>query len=567
MVNLKRLISRRGLAMAASVLALAVPLSQASTAADVAATPAVASSGGTQTWLRLSPSQYKQSIQEVFGRSIAITGRFEPELRDDGMAALGARRASVTDTGLERYDDLARGIAAQVVSPRNRDTLIPCKPVNAAGADEACARTFITQTGRLLYRRALSEGEIAAQVAVANASAEKLQDFYAGLQASLGAMLVAPDFLFRYQMAEPDPNKPGAYRLDALSKANQLSFFLWNTTPDEMLLKAAEKGELNTKEGLKRQVDRMVSSPAIEGGVRAFFIDFLGFSDFETLSKEPAFFPRFTQRVKEQAQEQTLRTVVDHLVRRQGDYRDLFTARDTFMTVSLAALYDVPFVETNDNGQPERWMPFTYPEGDPRAGLLSQASFVALHSPAGRTSPTDRGKALRELILCQMVPAPPANVDFSKVETADPNLKTARERLSAHATEAMCTGCHKITDPMGFALENFDSSGAYRTTENGALIDTSGELNGKKFVGAQGLAQTLRNDPAVTACVARKTYAFGTGRFPERRDPEWAAIQKSFADSNYNFIALMRNIALSDVMYAVPASELAPAEQQKAQAQ
>src|SRR5690606_13463807 len=120
------------------------------------ATPAVTVSGGMQTWLRLSPSQYKQSIHEVFGTAIAITGRFEPELRDDGMAALGARRASVTDTGLERYDDLARGIAAQVVSPRNRDTLIPCKPVNAAGADEACARIFITQTGRLLFRRALS---------------------------------------------------------------------------------------------------------------------------------------------------------------------------------------------------------------------------------------------------------------------------------------------------------------------------------------------------------------------------------------------------------------------------
>lgn len=553
MFSMKRFVARSVLIAAAGLVPLA--LAMQAEAAETAS--------GTQVWLRLSPSQYKQSINEVFGPGIAISGRFEPELRDDGMAALGARRASVTDTGLERYDDLARGIAKQVVSPRNRGTLIHCKPASATAADDVCARDFISKTGRLLYRRPLTENEISAQVAVARAGAEKLKDFYAGISASLGAMLVAPDFLFRYQNAEPDPNKPGQFRLDALSKANQLSYFLWNTTPDEMLLKAAEDGSIHTKEGLTRQVDRMVSSPAVEGGVRAYFIDMLGFADFETLSKDPEFFPRFTQRVKEQAQEQTLRTIVNHLVKRRGDYRDLFTTRDTFMTVSLAALYDVPLAETNDNGQPERWISYTFEENDPRAGLLAQASFVALHSPAGRTSPTDRGKALRELLLCQMVPAPPANVDFSVVQdTSSQIFRTTRERLTAHRTEAMCAGCHKITDPMGLALENFDSAGGWRTHENGVEIDVTGDFNNVKFDGPLGLAKVLRDDPAITSCVARKVYAFGAGRFPQRGDAEFEQIQKKFADSKFNFLELMRQIALSDVMYAVP-----PAEQQKAQAQ
>jgi len=286
----------------------------------------------------------------------------------------------------------------------------------------------------------------------------------------------------------------------------------------------------------------------------------LDFSDFETLSKDPSFFPRFTARVKDDAQEQTLRTIVDHLITRQGDYRDLFTTPHTYLTRSLATLYGVPLVEKTDNGQPMHWQQYSYDEGDPRAGLLAQVSFVALHSPAGRTSPTGRGKALRELILCQIVPAPPANVDFSQVETASASLKTARERLTAHATEAMCTGCHKITDPMGLALENFDSAGGYRTMENGVAIDTSGELNGVKFVGAAALARTLRDQPAVTSCVAKRAFAFGAGHLPNARDEDWKKIEKSFADSKYNFPKLLREIALSDVLYTVPSSNVATAQ-------
>ncbi len=142
----------------------------------------------------------------------------------------------------------------------------------------------------------------------------------------------------------------------------------------------------------------------------------LGYSDFDTVAKDPSFFPRYTLPVKDESQEQTLRTIVDHLVTRHGDYRDLFTTPHTFLTRALAVLYEVPLVDPSDNGQPQRWIPYTYPPGDPRAGLLSEASFTALFSPSGRTSPTGRGKALREYVLCERVPPPPGNVSFKFVE-------------------------------------------------------------------------------------------------------------------------------------------------------
>ncbi len=503
--------------------------------------------------VRLSPSQYRQSIIDIFGSSINITGRFEPETRTDGLLAVGANKANVTDIGFERYDDLARGIAAQVVDERHRAALIPCKPKSAATADDACARAFLSAVGRLLYRRPMTENEIAGQVKLAGETAAKTGDFFEGISTSLATMLVSPKFLFRYKTYEPDPAKPGQQRMTAYSKASQLSFLLWNSAPDDRLLQAAAKGELHTKQGLFQQVDRLIYSPRLEAGVRSFFADMLQFSDFETVSKDSAFFPRYTLKVKEESVEQTLRTITDHLITRQGDYRDLFTTPNTFLTRSLAALYKVPLVERTDNGQPQHWQPYSYQPGDPRSGILAQSSFVALHSPGGRSSPTSRGKALRENILCQVVPPPPGNVDFKFIQdTSSPTHKTARQRLTAHATEAMCTGCHKITDPMGLALENFDSSGSFRTAENGADIDTSGDLSGVKFDGPAGLFQALHDSPAVPACVAKRAFAFGAGRLPQTSDAQWTQIEASFKDGKYNFVNLLRQIALSDLFYSMP---------------
>jgi hypothetical protein len=508
--------------------------------------------------LRISPSQYVQTITDIFGPAIIINGRFEPELRVDGLLAIGARKASISDSGFESYDEIARSIAQQVTDVANRETFVHCTPVVLAGRDDICARSFITTIGRLLYRRMLNDAETANQVKVAGTAATAAQSFYAGLATSLADMLVSPEFLFRHKHLEPGPDRPNTIRLDGYSKATVLSFFLWNTTPDDLLLKSAESGAIHTEAGLRRQIDRMLSSPRIEAGVRAFFSDMLGFNELDTLAKDPTFFPRYTLSVKDESAEQTLRTIVDHIIVRHGDYRDLFTTPHTFLTRSLAALYDVPLVDKAENGEPERWLPYTYTSGDPRVGILAQASFVALHSPAGRSSPTGRGKALRELILCQKVPPPPGNVDFKFVQDiSNPEFKTTRSRLTAHRTEAVCAGCHRLTDPIGLALENFDSSGAYRTTENGVLIDASGELSGVKFSGPLGLGQAVHDDPATATCVAKRAFGFGAARLPDSGDVEWQQIQERFKNSRYDFLELLRQSASSDMLYRVPVPPLA----------
>jgi len=525
-----------------------------------ASAPEAVATEGKAIMRRLTPEQYRNIINEVFGESIELGGRFEPESRVDGLVEIGSGRVSMSSEGMAQFDTMARTIATQVVSEQHRDGLLPCKPKSASEFDEACAGETIKQTGRLLFRRPLTQVEERRFLDAAKVATDKSKDYYTGVSLSMAAMLASPQFLFRQVVLEPDPEKPGRYRLDAYSKATRLSFFLWNSMPDEILLKAAQTGELNTQKGLERQVARMAASPRLEGGVRAFFEDMFHFDQMDTLVKDSTLYPKFDSMVTADAKEQTLRTVADLLVRQRGDYRDIFTTHKTFLTQALASVYNVPLVNDVPNGSPDTWQAYEYGADDPRAGILTHLSFVALHSHPGRSSPTLRGKALREVMMCQKVPAPPGEVQFDIVQdTSNPIYKTSRDRLTAHQANPVCAGCHKLTDPMGFALENFDGGGNYRTQENGVALNTTGELEGKKFTNAAELGRVVHDSPATTSCVVDRLSAYALGRKTIKGESPWVAnLKASFAKNGYNFSEMMKQVAASPELYLAlpPANEL-----------
>jgi hypothetical protein len=376
-------------------------------------------------------------------------------------------------------------------------------------------------------------------------AANRLKDFYAGLAIALEGMLVSPDALFVIDTAEKDPDRPRQRRLDAYSLAARLSFFLWNAAPDDALLHAAQTGELYTRKGREQAVNAMLASPRLEDGMRAFFDDMFGFNDFDSLSKDPLKYPTVTGATLADAREQTLRTVIDHLITRDQDYRDLFTTRKTFMSMNLAAIYGVPTVSG--------WAPYEFPADSPRAGLLTQVSFLSAHAHPARSSVTRRGKALRELFLCQIVPSPPPNVDFSKLDDPDPSLRTARARLKVHATNASCAGCHKIMDPIGYPLEHFDGAGQYRATEDGAELDTRGSLDGKQFNDVAGLSQALHDHPALPTCLVNRVYTYGIGGplSVAADKPILEHFKKRFIAAGYKLPDLLRDVALSNAFTAV----------------
>ena len=544
------------------VLALAscsAPSSNESASAVAKVTSAEADySGAPARVRRMSEAQYENTIAYVFGADIRVGAPFAPLRRTDGLLASGAATAGVTLGELQQIQRSAASIAAQVIDkgnaerPSRRDFLIPCKPVDLTAADDACATKFIKSTGRLLYRRPLSEDRVVEFVNAARAGAEDLEDFYAGLALVIEGMLIDPKVIFVADTTEPDPNNPGHRRLDAYALASRLSFFLWDAAPDDALLNAAESGEILTKEGRTRIVDMMLASPRLETGVRAFFDDMFGFDDFANLAKDPSIYPMITGTTLMDAREQTLRTVIDHLLIDKGDYRDLYTTRETFMSPALATVYQVPTAPG--------WVPYEFPEGSPRTGLLTQVSFLTVHAHPGRSSPTLRGKALRELVLCQPVPRPPPDVDFSLVNNPDASYPTQRDRVSAHLENPVCAGCHKITDPMGLALESFDGAGRYRETEKGNLIDTSGSLDGKAFDNVVGLSKALRDHPALPSCLVNRLYSYGTGG-PMSLDGKdaLAVLTEKFEQVGYRVPDLLRMIATSDAFVEVVETPALPA--------
>ncbi len=499
----------------------------------------------------LSEEQYLNTVGYIFGPGIVLSPNFAPFARTDGLLEVGASTAGVTFGQLSEFHQTASDLAKQVVSPENREFLIQCKPRNATRANQRCAKKFLARVGELLYRRPLTAAELNQSVSEADMAAEHLKSFYQGVSYALSDMLISPEVLFVVDRAQSDPQQTGQSRLDGYSIASRLSLFLWDSAPDSELLQAAESGQLNTPEGRARAVDRMLASPRLVTGVRAFFSDMLDFDDTTNLAKDPEIYPAFTGATAQAAREQVLRTIVDLLVTKDDDYRHLFTTRDTFISPQLSPIYDVPAAMG--------WQPYQFPENGARAGILTMVSFLAAHSHAGQSSPTLRGRAVRQLLLCEHIPNPPANVDFSAITNPDPSLKTMRQRLELHRQNPVCAGCHRLMDPIGLGLENFDGAGQFRTTQNGAPIDASGTLDGMKFANATDLAKDVSNDPALASCVVQRMYAYAIGGLSKGDAKSMLPyLDKSFAQDGYRVPGLMRTIALSPAFVDVPVSTTAP---------
>jgi hypothetical protein len=526
-------------------MTLVPPLVISAVVENAAASDAGGPAGNTQPRFRLlTTQQYINTVQYFFGPDIKIDVKFAPLVRTDGLLVAGASRAGISDSQVEVYQRVASIVSTQVTSKERRYTLLPCRPKSEEAADDACAAKFLGDVTRYLYRAPLEKERLDELVAETGKTATRLNDFYGAMQLALESVLLSPNVLFVAETAESESKNAGSAKLDSLSYATRLSLFLWNAAPDAALREAAIKGKLDSPKDRAKLIDAMLASPRLEKGVRAFFDDMFAFDDFETISKDAEIYPYFLGEAAGDAREQTLRTVVDQLLKKDRDYRDLYTTRETFLSPSLGVLYGIT--------TPPGWQPYEFPPQANRDGILTQASFLALHSHPGRSSATLRGKALRELILCQTVPPPPANVDFSIVNNPQSEYKTARDRLDAHSQNPVCAGCHKITDPMGLALENFDGAGRFRETERGNAIDPSGGLDGKKFQSAEGLSKAVRDSPALPKCLVRRALTYGTGgKLPNSIEPSLVELNKAFADQGYRLRGLLKAIALSDAFSQV----------------
>ncbi|MBK8592643.1 MAG: DUF1592 domain-containing protein [Sandaracinaceae bacterium] len=494
--------------------------------------------------LRLTQEQYRNTVTDVFGEHVVVAGGLENDNRVSHSYAVGAAFGGVSARGTEQYEAMAVTVAAQVLSTGpERDALMPCTP--SGTTDATCARAFLSEYGQRLWRRALTEEELGPLVAISGTAATTLNDFYDGLEFGMVGLLTSPNFIYRVELGEPNPaagssEEEAALRFSSMEMASRLSYFLWNSTPDDTLLAAAEAGELVDDAALEAQVRRMVEDPRAREGVRAFFTELFELDRLSKLVKDPEVFVHIDGDVGPSAREETLLTLENNIFEEEGDYRQVFTTRTTFLNRKMASIYSVPTPTRDGFG------PYTFPDDAPRAGILTQASFLALHSHATATSATARGKFIRVNILCGEIPPPPADVDTSIPEPSV-TATTLRERLAEHRENPVCASCHSVMDPIGLGFENFDALGRFRRLEAGAIIDASSDLDGVPFADAVALGSLIANHPDVPLCLARNVYKYATGHVPEEGEQiQIEELTEAFAASGFRVKELLVAVALSE---------------------
>ncbi len=457
---------------------------------------------------RLTQTQFQNTITDLVGDEIVVPQLAEPDLEIGGLLSVGASGATMSARGVESLEDIAFAVAEQALAnDAVRARLVTCQP--SGPGDEECAREFVQTMGRRAWRRPLDDEEVDRLVTLAGNAAERLDDFYGGVEAVLAALLQSPNFIFRVEIGVEDS---GQRRFTDHELATRLSFFLWNTTPDDVLLAAADEGKLSTDEGLLEQAERLLESPRARQGMRNFFTEHLKLYELNRLIKDPTIFEHYNAQLGDDAREETL-SLLEHVVfDAQSDWRDVMTTRETFVNPNLAALYKIPSPTTEGFGLVE------LPADGQRAGLMGHASFLNAHAHPVSSSATLRGMAVRTILLCQEIPPPPVNVDTSIPEPSG-EAPTLRERVAEHLENPSCAGCHSLTDPIGLGLENFDGVGRWRDLDNDYPIDPSGDLDGTFFDTPIELGAALRNHPDFGPCMVRTLARYATGRveaFEER---------------------------------------------------
>jgi hypothetical protein len=421
----------------------------------------------------------------------------------------------------------------------SRRRLLVCQP-GSVSDEEACAKRIFTTLMRRAYRRPVTDVDIQVPLKffrVARAGAS----FDAGIEMGLRAVLVSPEFLFRIEQ-DPKGAAPGApYRVSDVELASRLSFFLWSSIPDDELLDTAIQGKLRTPGMLERQVRRMLADERSQTLVSNFAGQWLYLRNLASSNPDMRLFAGFDDNLRQAFRRET-ELFFNSIMRDDRNVLELLSANYTFLNERLAKHYGIP------NVYGSRFRKVELGESAHRGGLLGQGSILTVTSYANRTSPVIRGKWILSNILGVAPPPPPGKIPALKENAGVEKVVSMRERMAQHRADPACAGCHALMDPIGFAMENYDAIGRWRTHESGTPIDSAGGLpDGSKFEGVAGLQKALLSRPeAFVGTMTEKLMTYALGRGVEFYDEP--AIRKVVRDSggqDYRFSSLILGVVNS----------------------
>jgi Protein of unknown function (DUF1592)/Protein of unknown function (DUF1588)/Protein of unknown function (DUF1585)/Protein of unknown function (DUF1587)/Protein of unknown function (DUF1595) len=473
-------------------------------------------------------------------------------------ATLPKKASSVLESGrqpymahfnMDRHPRLTPAIySIGIVGPYNargpgdtpsRRRILVCKP-SGPGDEEACAKKIFATLTRRAYRRAVADADLRAPLkfykeARANGS------FDEGIDMGLRAVLVSPEFLFR---VEQDPNGVApktAYKINDVELASRLSFFLWSSIPDDELLDLATQNKLRAPGVLEHQVRRMLADERSRTLVTNFADQWLYLRNLASINPDMRIFAGFDDNLRQAFRRET-ELFLDDIFRQNRSVLDLLSAKYTYLNERLAKHYGIP------NVYGARFRRVDLDESSHRGGLLRQGSILTVTSYADRTSPVNRGKWILGNLMGVAPPPPPNGVPKLPATHGVEQPVSMRERMAQHRADPVCAGCHKLMDPAGFAMENYDAVGRWRTQENGKVIDASGGLpDGSTFSGVDGLQQALMSRPeAFVGTMTEKLMTYSLGRGVTYADaPAIRKIVRDSREGGYRFSSLVLGIVNS----------------------
>ena len=419
-------------------------------------------------------------------------------------------------------------------TPSRRRVFI-CKPATAKGAEEGCAKTILSTLARRAYRRPVTDEDMAPIMALYTEGRKK-GNFDNGIEHGLRLILANPKFLFRTETAPAS----GVVRVSDIELASRLSFFLWSSIPDDTLLTLAAQNRLSQPAVLQQQVKRMLEDSKAHALVENWASQWLLLRNLKGHIPTPGDFPNFDNELRQAFRTET-EMFVESIIREDRSVLDLLNADYTFVNERLARHYGIP----NVYGSHFRRVTLKREE---RRGLLGQGSILTVTSYPNRTSPVLRGKYILENILGTPPSPPPPNVDTTLENKQGEEPKSVRALLEQHRRNPTCASCHRIMDPLGFALENFDGVGEWRAKEVGGAIDPVGQLgNGAPVDGPIGLRKAILKEPEMfVRTMTDKLMTYGLGRGVEHKDkPLVRGVARDSAAQNYRFSSLVLGIVKS----------------------
>jgi len=487
---------------------------------------------------RLNNAEYDNSMHAVLGVTSRPGTTFIADETLFGFDNIAAA-AGMSDARFEQYFDAAERLVDEALSdPALRDQLFVCEPRD--DADEACARELLSDIGLRALRRPPDAETLERWMRLFREALELGEGFEGGIRHALHAILASARFLYRIEH-DPDPASAEKHPLDGYELAARLSYLVWSAPPDARLYEAAEKGELAGDAGLTAALERMLDDGRSQAFLSSFAGQWLGMRALASHQVSREVYPEFDEALRSAMIEEGER-YFDQFLGGGKPVTEFFTADVQFVNAPLAELYGI--------AKPARDFDAVSDTADARRGFLGLAGFLTLTSFAERTAPTLRGKWVQEHLLCSPVPPPPAAVPELESEgSGKPGSDNVRARLEQHRSDPGCAGCHRLLDPIGLGLENFDALGAYRDQyENGDAIDASGELpDGSKFQGLIELSTLLAADPRFADCATKKLLTYALSREVVATDaPYVKQIREAWAADGMDFASLLRRIVLNE---------------------